>query len=113
EDQTTQRVVEQQELDAFVIADDTGQAVLHPPFTLDLLPYETGWQNLPPALYAILEREGISVKDAFGLTNNFYYAETVLMPGDEIMAVGRATIEVDPAGRAPAPREPPVMCHVK
>jgi hypothetical protein len=35
------------------------------------------------------------------------------MPGDEIIAVGRATIEVDPAGRAPARREPPVMCHLR
>jgi len=36
-----------------------------------------------------------------------------LQPGDTIMAIGRATVEVDPAGRAPTHREPPMICRLE
>ena len=49
----------------------------------------------------------------FGVPDQLRYVETILQSGDTIIAVGRATIEVDPAGRAPAPREPPIICHLK
>src|SRR5262245_4939329 len=113
EDQTERRVIDQQEIDPFVLADGTGEAVLHPPFSIELDPWDTGWQSLPSVLLDLLERERIPVNDFLGRRNNFYYTETVLLPGDELIAVGRATVEVDPASRAPSHREPPVVCQLK
>jgi hypothetical protein len=48
-----------------------------------------------------------------GIQHEFRYTETILFPGDEIVAIGRATIEIDPAGQSPSRRDPPVRCHLK
>ena len=47
------------------------------------------------------------------MRNHFRYVETILLPEDEIIAVGRATVEIDPAGRSQSNREPPFRCHLK
>jgi hypothetical protein len=108
-----ERAVEEQAFDAFVLADGTGEAVVHGPFEIKLDSDHTGFENHPPALFDLLERRGVARRDGYGWERHFQYVETVLMPGDEIVAVGHATIEVDPAGRAPSHREPPVTCHLK
>ena len=62
-------------------------------------------ENLPPAFFEVLEREGVAIRSMFGSQHEFRYIETILLPGEEITAVGRATIEIDPAGQlAVAPR---------
>ena len=109
-----QRIVEDDAFHSFLLADDTGEAVLHAPFEIKLDPYrETFVEALSPALASILTREGVSARDLFERERHFSYVEHVVMPGDEIMAVGRATIEIDPGGRSPSPRDAPVMCHLK
>jgi len=110
--QVWQRVVDQEELDSFLLGDDTGDAVLHGPFEINLDPYDARSTDLPPELFAVLEREGVPVKGPFGHARQFHYVETVLLPGDEITAYGRATVEIDAAGHAASPRHPPVMCHL-
>lgn len=108
-----QRVVDKEEFDSFALVDATAKAVLHAPFEMKLDPYDARDANLPPVLFEVLEREGVAIRSAFGINYDFRYVETILVPGEEITAVGRATIEIDPAGRAASHREPPALCHMK
>ena len=108
-----QRVLEREEFDSFVVRDDTGEAVLHAPFEIRLDPYDARTENLPHELSALLKNEGVPLRGSFGIACRFRYVETILMAGDEITATGRATLEIDPAGRSPSPREPPLLCHFK
>jgi hypothetical protein len=55
----------------------------------------------------------VPASEVFVPGRRFRYVETILPEGEEIIAVGRATIEIDPAGRAPSHRDPPVMCHLR
>jgi hypothetical protein len=106
-----QRVVDHEALDAFLLADETGEAVLHGPFEIELDPYDAG-SDPPPALLALLEKEGLPVSGVY-VDRQFRYIEIVLLPGDEITAFGRATVEIDAAGHAASHRHPPIMCHLK
>ena len=108
-----QRVIDKEEFDSFLIADATGQAMLHGPFDVKLDPYDKRAEDLPPAFFEVLEREGVPVRSLLGIQHEFRYIETILFPGDEIVAIGRATIEIDPAGQSPSRRDPPVLCHLK
>jgi hypothetical protein len=106
------RIVDKDEFATFLLADGTGEAVLHAPFEVRLDPYDVRAEDLPPAFFEFLEREGVAIRSPLGM-HAFRYVETVLLPGDEIIAVGRATVEIDPAGRAPSFRDPPTRCHLK
>jgi len=109
----SQRVLEQEEFDSVVvIADGTGEAVLHAPFRLELDPYDAGSENVPQVVLDLAKQTGASLT-MFGVLGQVAYVETVLQPGDTIMAVGRATVEVDPASRAATHREPPVICRLE
>jgi hypothetical protein len=108
----SQRVFEQEEFDSVVVADGTGEAILHAPFRLELDPYDARSENVPQAVVDLVKQTGANHR-MFGVLNQLFYVETVLEPGDEIVAIGRATVEIDPAGRAPSHREPPVLCHLK
>lgn len=109
-----QRLVEGGVWESFLLADDTGQVVLHAPFDTKLSPYrETSVESASPGLASLLGREGYPASELFVTGRRFRYVETILEPGDEIVAIGRATVEVDPAGRAPSHREPPVLCHLR
>jgi len=108
-----QTVINEDAFDSFVLADGTGQALLHAPFEIRLPPANwSGGNDLPPALLDLLEQHGIRAPVADGDPRTFQYVETVLMPGDEIIAAGHATFEVDPGGRS-SHRDPPVICHLK
>ncbi len=108
-----QKIAEDDAFYALLLSDDTGEAVLHPPFDIQLEPYRETFVNAAPlALASLLVRKGVWSSDVFGTKRPFRYVETILMPGDEIIAVGHATIEIDPAGRSPSPRDPPMMCHL-
>jgi hypothetical protein len=106
------RVVDQEEFDSFILSDNTGEAVLHPPFRVEIDPLEAGSEIVPQAVFDILEREGANIT-MFGVQDVLRYAETVLVPGDEIIAVGRAWIEIDPAGHSPSVRDLPIRCHLR
>ena len=108
-----ERVVDRDEFDSFAIADATGLAILHGPFDVKLDPYDKRAADLPPAFFEVLEREGVPVRSLLGIQHEFRYVETVLFPGDEIVAIGRASIELDPAGRSASRRDPPALCHLK
>ena len=107
------RAVEDEAFDSCLLSDATGEAILHAPFEIRLRPDKMRFEDHPAGLFDLLKRKGIAVRDGFGRERHFQYVETVLLPGDEIIAVGRATIEIDPAGRSPSRRDPPVRCHLK
>jgi hypothetical protein len=108
----SQRVLEQEEFDSVVLFDGTGEAVLHAPFRLELDPYDARSENVPQVVIDLVKQTGANIA-MFGVLGQFFYVETVLQPGDEIIAIGRATVEIDPAGRPPSSREPPVVCHLR
>ncbi|HMF41314.1 MAG TPA: hypothetical protein VKQ32_11480 [Polyangia bacterium] len=109
-----QHAVDDDAFPPFLLVDDTGEAVVHAPLEIRLNPYrETSVEAASPALASLLTKGGVSASDVYGRKRNFRYVETILMPGDEIVAVGRATIEIDQAGRAASHREPPVLCHLR
>jgi hypothetical protein len=105
------RVFEQDEFDSFMITDDSGTAVLHAPFQLELSPYDARSEIVPQVVFDIAKLSGANIT-MFGSPDDLRYVETVLRPGDEIIAVGRATLEVDPAGDRPTPRDQPIVCHL-
>jgi hypothetical protein len=106
--------VEQDAFPPFLLVDDTGEAVVHPPCDVRLNPYrETFVEVASSDLARLLAKGGVETRDEHGRTRSFRYVETILMPGTEIIAVGRAAIEIDQAGRAPSHREPPVLCHLR
>jgi len=108
------QITEEDGFGSLVLADDTGEAVIHPPFDIRLKPHrERLVAAASPALASLLDRNGIRPSDVFGMLRSFRCAETIVMPGDDLIAVGRATIEIDQGGRAPSPRAMPVMCHLK
>jgi hypothetical protein len=109
-----QQVVEDHGFQSFLLEDDTGKAVVHPPFELRVIPFrETIVEAASPALASLLTRKGLLASEVFVRDRMFQYVETLVMPGDELIAVGRARIEIDAAGRAPSHRDPPVMCHLR
>jgi hypothetical protein len=95
-----------------VLFDGTGEAVLHAPFRLELDPYDARSENVPQVVIDLVKQTGANIT-MFGVLDQLFYVETVLQPGDEIIAIGRATVEIDPAGRPPSSREPPVVCHLR
>ncbi len=72
-----ERVIDQEEFDSFVLADGTGQAVLHAPFDMELDPYDARSENVPPAFFEVLEREGVRGQDVRD-QHEFRYIETIL-----------------------------------
>jgi len=63
-------------------------------------------------LVELLEQSGRSFT-MFGTADPLHYVEVLLQPGDELIAVGRASLEVDEAGRAASPRGLPLRCHLR
>ena len=109
-----QPTIEETAFDSFVLADSTGEALLHPPFDIKLEPdTRTEGAPAPQALSEWLEREGVRPHGVSGEPRIFECVETVLLPGDQVIAVGHATIGFDPGGRSPSHREPPIICHLR
>ena len=108
-----QLIIDLEDFVTFSLADGTGEAVVHAPFVVMLDPHDERGDDLPPAFFDLLERERWRRTGPSGGEYLFRYTETLLLPDDDIVALGRATIEIDPAGRARSHREPPVMCHLR
>ena len=113
DDNEWRKVVDQDDFAPFAVVDETGEAVLHGPFELKLASLEASGGDLPWAVREALARADVPREGFFGFDNHFRWIETVVMPGDEIIAVGRASLEIDPAGRSPSRRDPPVLCHLR
>jgi hypothetical protein len=93
-------VVRREEWPSFLVADDTGSAVVEGPFSIFLDPDDGGWADLPASVYALLDEAKVP------LGKEFSFRETLLQPGDRVSVIGRPSLEIDPAGPASL-REPP------
>jgi len=106
------RVLTQQDLGSFSLTDETGEAAVDGPF-VDLETDESSWTTMPVWLFVTLKEQGVPFTEPFGDKEQFRYAETILSVGDRITAFGRATTEIDPAGRTVGLHELPTLPHVK
>jgi len=98
---------------AFTLTDDTGTAGIDGPFQIALDPDDGGWAHLPPAVFALLQEEmGRDAWSVIGSEREVRFQEALLKPGDRIAVLGRATLEVDPAGRG-SYREAPMLVHFR
>jgi hypothetical protein len=98
----------------FVVVDPSGRAVIEGPFLLALGVDDAPWVDLPPAAYPLLQEDGVSLTSAL-LSHRlkFEYRETVLQPGDRVTLVGRAAVEIDPAGTSTGHRALPRLCRIR
>ena len=107
-----EQIIDQDELDSIVLSDGTGEVILDAPFRVELDPYDARTANVPDAVFELARQTGANLT-MFGSPDQLAYVEIVVQPGDELIAVGRATVEIDPAGRASSHREPPVVRRLK
>ena len=94
----------------FAIADDTGTAFVEGPFLVGLdldgewsVPV-TDFSRLNP-----LDEYRTRMSGAWA----YVYREGRLKPGDRVSVVGRASLEVDPAGARTGMRSPPVIVSLR
>src|SRR5262245_24770058 len=98
---------------AFTLTDGTGTAGIDGPFQIALDPDDAAWANLPPAVFALLQEE--MGRDAWAVISSereVRFQEALLKPGDRIAVLGRATMEIDPAGHG-SYREAPMLIHFR
>jgi len=108
-----QAVLVREDCRPFIIADATGRAIVEGPFLLGIDPKVPGWAKLPPVVNAWLQEARVSLTSTLGHKRRFQYREVVLAPGDRVSVLGRASIEIDPAGRSMGHRNLPMVCKIR
>jgi hypothetical protein len=97
---------------AFTLTDDTGTAVIEGPCLLALEPDDAAYTDLPPSVFALLQDEvGPTKASKYARGSAMRFREAVLKPGDRVSVLGRARMELDPAGRG-SYREAPMLNHI-
>src|SRR5262245_34398956 len=111
-------MVKREACGAFTLTDDTGTAVIKGPFLIELdfddcavakVPPHGARANLPPAVYSLLEEARMGWVWSW---ERIRYQEGLLKPGDLLSVLGRASLEIDPAGRG-SYWEPSMLHHIK
>ncbi len=114
-DQTTnagpEPVLVREHCDSFWIADGSGRALVEGPSLFGVEPDEP-WSNLPQSLYRILEESDVALRGPFDTFREFRYTEAILVPGDRISVLGRASVAIDPAGDSMGHRAPPTLRRI-
>ena len=116
----------------FIVTDDSGTAVVEGRVAIAEDLDEGAWMALPTSVFkqdpgdgnwgtlpaSILKRMGFKPvgengvgEDLFGESQDFRCQEVLLKPGDRVSVLGRATMQVDPAGNASF-RDPPMLNHI-
>jgi hypothetical protein len=100
---------------AFELVDEGVEAIVEGPFLFGLDFDDRGdvWANLPPGLFAVLERARVPLSGPLGGEKEFRFREAVLRPDDRIVALGGVSIEVDRAGRREELRGPPLSRKIR
>ncbi len=96
----------------FAIADGSGRAIVEGPFLLGI-DDDAGWADLPPAASSYLQEARVSLTNLLSHRRHFQFKETLLVPGDRVSIVGRASVEIDPAGASSGHRSLPVLCRIR
>ena len=94
----------------FAIADDTGTAFVEGPFLVGL-DLDGEW-SVPVTDFSRLNRLDEYETRRSGAWA-YVYREGRLKPGDRVSVVGRASLEIDPAGARPGMRSPPVIVSLR
>jgi hypothetical protein len=94
----------------FAIVDDTGTAFVEGPFLVGL-DLDGEW-SVPNTDFSRLNRVDDYQTRSSGAWA-YVYREGRLDPGDRVSVVGRASLEVDPAGARTGMRSPPVIVSVR
>ena len=84
---------------SFYVTDESGTAVVEEPIVI-VRPPGGAWEVPPPVAWPVTVGERVRSQ------------ELVLRPGDRVSVLGRATMEIDPAGRG-SYREPPMLAHLR
>jgi hypothetical protein len=87
------------ECSSFYVTDESGTAVVEEPIVIARNP-GAAWEVPPTSAWPVIVGERIRSQ------------EMLLRPGDRVSVLGRATMEIDPAGRG-SYREPPMLPHMR
>jgi hypothetical protein len=105
-------VVRHEAWPSFLVVDDTGTVAVEGPVAMLLAPGDGGSVSLPPPVYGLLEEANVPVSDLIGRDKQFRFQESFLKVGDRVSVLGRASLEIDPAGRG-SYREPPRLFVIR
>jgi hypothetical protein len=104
---------------AFLVTDESGTVSVEGPIVIALDPDDGAWRFLPATWF---DREfddsasklspALWPRALFSEAQQIRYQEAVLRPGDRVSVLGRATLEIDPAGPR-ALRDPPMLNHIR
>jgi hypothetical protein len=98
-DKPWQSVVNAADCGSFYVTDESGTAVVEGPIVLARSP-GAAWEVPPASAWPVTVGETVRSQ------------EMLLRPGDRVSVLGRATMELDPAGRG-SYREPPMLPHMR
>ena len=98
-DRPWQRVLNSAECSSFYVTDESGTALVEEPIVI-VRPSGAAWETPPRSAWPRVKGERIRCQ------------EMLLRPGDQVSVLGRATMEIDPAGRG-SYREPPMLPHMR
>lgn len=98
-DRPWQRVLSLMECGSFYVTDESGTALVEEPIVI-VRPAGAAWETPPRSAWPRTKGERIRCQ------------EMLLRPGDQVSVLGRATMEIDPAGRG-SYREPPMVPHMR
>ena len=93
---------------SFFVTDESGTAVVDG--TILIAP-DGGWETPPASLFPRVDDGRSLASRAPTFQVRTRYREIVLKPGDRVSVLGRAKMEIDPAGRSSF-RDPPMLNHI-
>jgi hypothetical protein len=116
---------------AFIVTDDSGRAVVEGPVAIAEDLDEGAWMALPTSVFrqdpggtwgslraSVFKRMGFKPvgedgprESLWGWSEDLRYQEVLLKPGDRVSVLGRAKMQVDPAGHASF-RDAPMLNHI-
>lgn len=98
-DKPWQAVLSAVDCGSFYVTDESGTAVVEGPVVIARNP-GAAWEVPPSSAWPVTVGETVRSQ------------EMLLRPGDRVSVLGRATMEIDPAGRG-SYREPPMLPHMR
>jgi hypothetical protein len=95
---------------SFFVTDESGTAVVEGNIVIAPHP-DVGWGTPPASLVPRRDDVGSLPSLRITIERPTRYREILLKPGDSVSVLGRAKMEIDPAGRSSF-RDPPMLNHI-
>ena len=96
---------------SFFVTDESGTAVVEGNIVIAPHP-DIGWETPPASMFPRSDDDGSLPSLRPSLEGQTRYREILLKPGDRVTVLGRAKMEIDPAGRSSF-RDPPMLNHIR